>query len=189
MKTVNLVLFVFGYYQGSKLMTSRKLNQATDVNSNTVEEMTVELRDPVTFEVVETATGMLYTNGTLQVNFDSPDGSYYLAVKGSNLLETWTDAPVVISSTPVTYDFTTADSQAYGSNQIEVESGVFALYNGDINQDGVIDEADRVLWETAYSDFAFGEKSEDSNGDGLVDLTDFSIWETCIGKSVHRPTA
>jgi hypothetical protein len=59
----------------------------------------------------------------------------------------------------------------------EVEPGVFAMYQGDLVVDDLVDLADYSVWETKYLDFAFGVESTDLNGDGLVDLADYSIWE------------
>ncbi len=61
---------------------------------------------------------------------------------------------------------------------IQIESGVWACYTGDINQDGNIDGADFSIWESDSNAFAFGDYITDLNGDGNVDGADFSIWET-----------
>jgi hypothetical protein len=37
-----------------------------------------------------------------------------------------------------TYDFTTTASQAYGDGLVELESGVYGMLGGDVNQDGSI---------------------------------------------------
>jgi hypothetical protein len=61
---------------------------------------------------------------------------------------------------------------------IEVTSGVFALYSGDINQDDNVDGTDYSFWETDSNNFEFGVFSTDLNGDGNVDSADYSIWES-----------
>jgi hypothetical protein len=48
-------------------------------------------------------------------------------------------------------------NNAYGDNQKEVEPGVFAIFSGDVNQDGVIDVLDQGMLD---------------NGDAVVDLLD-----------------
>jgi hypothetical protein len=98
-------------------------------------------------------------------------------VKGSNLVQTWSAAPQAVGTTPLNYDFSTAASQAYGDNMLEIEPGVFAMYQGDLAADDLVDLTDYSVWEAKYSDFAFGVEPTDLNGDGLVDLTDYSIWE------------
>ena len=44
----------------------------------------------------------------------------------------------------MTYDFTSANTQAYEDNMIQVDAPPvnFAIYSGDVNQDGVVDGSD-----------------------------------------------
>ena len=160
-------------------MRSVKLNQGVSVSSTDVETITLELHHAVNFGILETTTANLQTDGTAVCNFtNTPQGSYYIVVKGSNLIESWSNLPQSIGSTPLSYDFTTADTQAYGSNMLEVELGVWAFYSGDLNQDGNIDNSDYSYWEIDANAFSFGNFITDLNGDGNVDNTDFSVWET-----------
>jgi hypothetical protein len=160
------------------MMTSVKLNQDYESPDTDVEDMTIELHDTVDYSLVDTAFGTLKTDGTISVTFNAAAaGSYYIAVKGSNLVQTWSAMPQSIGNTALNYDFTTSASQAYGDNMKEVEPGVFAIYQGDLVVDDLVDLADYSVWETKYLDFAFGVESTDLNGDGLVDLADYSIWE------------
>jgi len=143
-----------------------------------VEDMTVELHDAVTYALVYTAVGTLHTDGHLSVTFNTAEaGSYYIAVKGSNLVQTWSATPLAVGSTPLNYDFSTSASQAYGDNMQQVGPGVFAMYQGDFEVDDLVDLTDYSVWEAKYFDFAYGEEPTDLNGDGLVDLSDYSIWE------------
>ena len=176
--TVNLKFYIQGYYSGSRMMTSVKLNQDYESPDTDVEDMTIELHDAVDYSLVDTAVGTLKTDGTISVTFNTAAaGSYYIAVKGSNLVQTWSAMPQTIGNTALNYDFSTSASQAYGDNMIEMESGVFAMYQGDLMVDDLVDLADYSVWESKYLDFAFGVESTDLNGDGLVDLADYSIWE------------
>jgi hypothetical protein len=49
---------------------------------------------------------------------------------------------------------------------------------GDMNQDGVIDGLDFVVWETDNLNFSAGYFVSDLNGDGVVDGLDFLYWES-----------
>lgn len=177
---INLKLYIEGYYDvGTSAMRSVKLNQGVSASSTDVETITLELHHAVNFGILETTTANLQTDGTAVCNFtNTPQGSYYIVVKGSNLIESWSNLPQSIGSTPLSYDFTTADTQAYGSNMLEVELGVWAFYSGDLNQDGNIDNSDYSYWEIDANAFSFGNFITDLNGDGNVDNTDFSVWET-----------
>jgi len=176
---LNVKMFIQGYYLGEGLMNSVRLNQDFVSDAADVETITVELHDATTYALVDSATGMLHTDGTLSVSFNTAAaGSYYIALKGTNMVQTWSATPQTVGSTPSTYDFTTSASQAYGDNMVDMGSGVYAVYSGDITQDDSIDLSDYATWETDFNEFAFGEFATDLNGDGSVDLIDYSIWET-----------
>ncbi len=77
-----------------------------------------------------------------------------------------------MGSTPLTYDFTTAASQAYGDNMVDLGDGSFAFYSGDINQDEVVDGSDVPDLYNDIENSAFGDLGTDLNGDGSVDNSD-----------------
>jgi hypothetical protein len=177
---VHLKLFIEGYYDAStQLMRPVKVNQSVSVNNQEVEVVTINLHDAVNFNLVATTTAQLMTNGTANCIFNSvPNGSYYIVIKGSNFIQTSSFAPQIIGvNATLDYDFTTASSKAYGNNMIQVNSGVWAFYSGDLNQDEMIDASDYVIWEEFYNNFSFGEEATDLNGDGAVDASDYVIWE------------
>ena len=66
-------------------------------------------------------------------------------------------------------------------DSVQVSPGVyqyvFAIYSGDINQDGNIDLSDFPIWDDDNTNFAFGYRDADLNGDGNVDLSDFPYWD------------
>ena len=179
---VNLTMFVQGYYSGDSTMVSVKLNQwdgvSAEPSATDVEDMTVELHDAVDYSLVYTAVGTLQTDGTLSVTFNTAAaGDYYIAVKGSNLVQTWSAEPQTVGAVALSYDFSSAASQAYGDNMIEMESGVFAMYQGELVVDDLVDTQDYTTWEGSYLNGDFGAQPSDLNGDGLVDTADYPIWE------------
>jgi len=68
-------------------------------------------------------------------------------------------------------------NNAYADNQVEVEPGVFAIFSGDLNQDGYIDPFDYTILEIDNLAFAYGYVVSDLNGDGFVDPYDYVIFE------------
>ncbi len=68
-----------------------------------------------------------------------------------------------------------AQNNAYGDNQKEVEPGVFAIYSGDINQDGFMDILDQSVLDNDLQNFASGYVLSDLNGDSFVDILDQAI--------------
>jgi hypothetical protein len=179
-------MFVEGYYIGSGEMNSVKLNQDGVSSATEVEDMTVELHDATTYELVDTATGTLNTDGTLSVTFNTvAAGSYYIAVKGVNMVETWSAAPQAVGSSPLSYDFSSTSAQAYGGNMREMESGVFAFYSGDVNQDQVVDNADLDPMYPDIDNSAYGVLATDINGDGVIDNSDLDNLYINLNNSVY----
>ena len=170
---VNLTLFIESYYIGGNAMNPVKLNQDYVSPADEVEDLTIELHDATTYALVDTAIGTLKTDGTLQATFNTAAaGSYYIAVKGVNLNQTWSADPQAIGTTPLTYDFSTSASQAYGDNMRDMGDGTFAFYSGDINQDGAMDNSDFDTLGPDIDNGNFGVLATDLNGDGAVDNSD-----------------
>lgn len=169
-----------GFYDtNTHAMRPVQFNQGIGSNATDVDTVTLELIDPTTFLIIATSNAMLQTNGNVSATFNSAlSGSYYLAIKHRNGIKTWSSLPIAVSASTPLYDFTNASSKAYGGNMVEIETGVWGFYSGDINQDGNVDNSDYTLWETDSNAFAFGNYSTDLNGDGNVDNSDYTIWET-----------
>jgi hypothetical protein len=177
--TLNLKAYIQGYYAGSGLMTAVLSNQGIGSNTNEVDTITVELRDSATgATIVASASGVLATNGTVSLTIPGSvvGNSYYIVVKHRNTLQTWSAAAVTMAST-TSYDFTTAASKAFGDNMIEVETGVFAMFTGDINQDEFVDPFDYPTFELDNFSFAGGYLATDLNGDGFIDPFDYPVFE------------
>jgi hypothetical protein len=138
--------------------------------------ITVELHATTTpFALVQTATTILSTTGAATVTFPGTviGNSYYVVLKGRNIVETWSAAPVVFTAT-ASQSFTTA----FGAN-LGLVGTVPVIFSGDINapQDGSVDFFDYPIWEADYNNFTSGYIPADLNGDGGVDFFDYPIWE------------
>jgi hypothetical protein len=90
----------------------------------------------------------------------------------------------------MTYDFSNAASNAYGNNMKQIDTAPirFAIYSGDVNQDGVIDAADLSLIDNASFNFVTGYATPDVNGDNIVDATDASIGDNNAFNFVAKVT-
>jgi hypothetical protein len=176
---VELKLNVQGFYDTTEnRMKSVNNNQLNTNDYSKVTDVSVELRD-ATGTLIGTTTTDLKTDGTATCVFpNQPTGSFYIGVKTENSVQTWSATPQLIGSTPLNYDFTTSATKAFGSNLIQLNSGVFGLYSGDINNDGNVDNSDYTAWELDSNNFAFGPFATDLNGDGNVDNSDYTVWET-----------
>jgi hypothetical protein len=176
--TLNLTAYMQGYYSGSGTMTPVLSNQGVSLDPNEVDTITVELYDGATgATLVASATGVIMTDGTvsLSLSADVVGNDYYIAVKHRNTVATWSAAAVTFGAT-TSYDFTTAATQAFGDNMIEIETGVFAMYTGDMNQDEFIDPFDYGVYSDDNNNFASGYFATDLNGDGFVDPFDYAVY-------------
>lgn len=117
------------------------------------------------------------SKGSFKFN-KAPAGNYFVVLKYMNCIETWSKMngesynPMTIES----YDFTSSASQAFGNNLAQVDNSPlkFAMYSGDVNQDGVIDITDIGMVENDASLFLTGNVVTDLNGDRIVDLSDIT---------------
>ena len=72
-------------------------------------------------------------------------------------------------------------NNAFGDNMAVVDNingqPVFAIFTGDLNQDGYIDVFDYPIFEQASFDQISGYDVSDMNGDGYVDVFDYPLFE------------
>jgi hypothetical protein len=187
--TLNLTAFIEGYYMTSSTMAPVLFNEGVTSNQNVTDTIKVVLHNSVSpFSVVASAAAVLNTNGTASCFFPGISGSYYIAIKHRNAVETWSANPVLFNAPTINYHFSTNANQAYGDNMIAVDPGVWALYSGDISADQNIDLLDLAILESDINSFQFGYFATDINGDGNVDLLDAPLLEDNINNfifSVH----
>ena len=111
-------------------------------------------------------------NFTTQLSSLSP---YYIVVKHRNAVETWSAAGNAFNSSGVlTYNFTSAASQAYGNNLV-LKNGKYCIYSGDVNHDGIVDSGDLASVDNDNSLYLSGYLATDVNGDGIVDSSDLAL--------------
>jgi len=185
---LNLTMYIEGYWDAaSSLMLPVLANQGEASTAAACDSIDVELHSSnAPFGTVQTIRTILNQNGTAYCSFTSllPD-NYYVAIKHRSAAQTWSAVPIAINNiTPVSYNFSTAASQAFGDNQVEVATGVWAFYSGDIVVDENIDLLDLGFLETDISIFAYGYLPTDLNGDGNVDLLDSPILESNISNFI-----
>ena len=185
--TLSLRVFIEGYYRGNNKMIA----VVDPVNfpglCDTVE---VELRNSVfPFDTKFNANSILDVDGYGSFNFPTSvsGNNYFISMLQRNTLNTWSAASVLFDSTIVNYSFTDASNKAFGNNLQDLGDGNFALYSGDVNQNGTIDTNDflnelihAALFETGYFSF-------DLTGDGFIESTDISLLENNIGRVSIRP--
>jgi hypothetical protein len=179
--TLNLTMFIEGFY-----------NAGSD--SQVSDTVKVELRNSTSpFAVADQTSAVVSANGTVQLKFgNAANGSYYIAVKHRSSIETWSAGTIALSRiTPANYDISSSSSQAFGSNLIQVDASPnrFAIFGGDVNQDGTVDATDVSTIDNDASNFVSGYVVTDLTGDEFVDGTDFAIADNNAANfvSVVRP--
>ncbi|HNF72857.1 MAG TPA: hypothetical protein PLP34_10595, partial [Chitinophagaceae bacterium] len=179
---LNLKAYIEGYYAGAGVMAPVLFNSGLTANITLADTVQVQLRNTASpFGIAASIKVVLATNGTATCIFPPLNGNYYVAVKGRNMVETWSANPVSIStSVAANYDFTTALTKAYGNNMVQMSASPlrFAFFSGDIIQDENVDLLDLSLLDTDINNFLFGYQVSDLNGDGNVDLLDMPAIET-----------
>jgi hypothetical protein len=184
-KTLNMTVLLEGLYNGTGTM--RKA-QGYDIDFNVVDQFAGTVADQVTVELHDATTpyAMAYeftpidlnTDGTLTISVlpGTITGSYYIAVKHRNSIQTWSANPFDFSGAgPFTYDFTLDAANAYGSNVKDLLDGYFAFYCGDVDQDGGVGSPDMGLVDNQSAAFGGGYIPEDVDGDGSVGTVDMGM--------------
>ncbi|GBL36081.1 hypothetical protein EMGBS15_16760 [Filimonas sp.] len=182
--SLNLKLYLEGYYTGAGLMTATLSNQGIGTNQTITDSIDVDLYD-TSLSYIETTKTVLNTNGTASCSFVyALPGNYYVVIRQRNCIETWSALPIFLTAIPSTYDFTNASAKAYGNNMKELAPATWGLYSGELNADGNIDLLDNIDLEYSIFNFDSGYVPTDINGDGNVDLLDTPIMENNINNFV-----
>ncbi|MBK8554001.1 MAG: hypothetical protein IPL53_24320 [Ignavibacteria bacterium] len=152
-----------------------KLQGFWDGNEMNEDTVTVIVRSPlIPYNILDSARVVLNKNGYALANFfDISSGIfYYLVVKHRNSIETWSKSVIQFETgNPITYDFTTSKTKAYGDNMI-YKDGDYCFYSGDVNQNSSIDLTDVTLVYNNSNIFAAGYLATDVTGDNITDLSD-----------------
>ena len=111
--------------------------------------------------------------------FNASSSTYYISIKHRNTIETLsrTGGETFNAGTVMGYDFTSAVSKAFRNNMKQVDTSPvkFAIYSGDVNQDGVVDATDLQRVDNHAFNFVTGYVATDLTGDNVVDATDAAI--------------
>ncbi len=184
---LSLKCYIEGYWDGISAMTAVLANQGEPTTTNACDSIDVELHSDVApFGLDYSVRTVLQQNGTASCTFPPLTGNKYIVVKHRSALQTWSANPVPMV-TNVSYDFSTAATQAYGDNQIEVSTSpsIWAIYSGDVIIDENMDLLDLGAVESDISNFTYGYVPTDLNGDGNVDLLDSPMLEANISNFIY----
>lgn len=176
-KLLNLTLFPEALFNGTDLNASRN-GTTNQFPAGIADQITIELRDASSpHAVIWTSPPVeMDTLGVASLEIPSTySGNYYLSVHHRNHIETWSESAISFAGNVISYNFTDAASKAFMSNQKQLATGVYGLYAGDVNQDGVVNQSDMDAIAVVISAFLLGYVSADVNGDGIADALDMII--------------
>lgn len=104
---LNINLVIEGYYQGANAMNPVLLNTGSNVHPLMCDSITVEIHaDTAPYSLVSSTQAVLKTDGKASAYLPTGllGGSYYIVVKGRNMIETWSKFPVLLTTT-TSYSF------------------------------------------------------------------------------------
>lgn len=165
---LNLSVIPQGFYNNSGRLNKR-------------DTVTAYLRqDFAPYSIVDSAESVIDSvtfTGTFRF-YNSPAGNYLISVKHRNSIETWSaysESFNIFSDVP--FSFIYQRGSAYGNNLVLVGQTNFpyAIYSGDVSQDGVVDGTDAAIIDNDAANFASGYLPTDLNGDDVTDGSDAVI--------------
>lgn len=177
-KTLKVTALIEGFY-----------NPATNKMIGDTAQMFFRIPLPP-YPLVDSAKAVLDSNGYGEFNFKKVNNGYRV-FKHRNSIETWTASPVPFSGDTSSYDFSSDSVKTYGGNVIRVDNSPlkFAIFGGDVNQDGIVDISDTQLIDNDIYAFVTGYVKTDLTGDNNVDISDAAIAENNSANivSIVRP--
>jgi hypothetical protein len=181
--TLNLTAYLEGFYIDNGTMRANLYDLGISTNDTETDSVEVNLWSATNLSAATpdySVKTIIHTNGTIAAVFPSAilNNDYYVALKHRNSMEVWSAEPVNISSTS-SYDFSTSMSTAYteGFNDPMkwLIGNKYAMYGGDVNQDGTVDVFDAQITDNGAANLLFGYDASDCNGDGSSDLFDLQL--------------
>ena len=176
--TLNLSsVMLEGLYNGGGTMRQAQDALGAHWPAGVADHITVELHNSTTYAtIVYSATDVpLNTDGTATLQIPGIySGLYYITIRHRNSLETTTATAISFIGNTVNQSFG-SPANVYGGNLVQMIDSHYAIFGGDVNQDGIIDLSDASMVDNQVSAFGTGYIVEDVNGDGIIDLSDSSI--------------
>ncbi|MEO8209490.1 MAG: S8 family serine peptidase [bacterium] len=167
-KKLNLKILIQGFYDSLTNITKR-------------DTVSVYLLDTLTpYNVIDSSRSFIDSAGKGSFDFlnASNGANYLLRITHRNSIRTWSSFPgQSFESNRMNFDMTSDTIQAFGYNLVLVDRDPirYAMYNGDVNLDGIVDGTDMLLVDNDAVLSIKGYVPTDVNGDGFIDGSDLAI--------------
>jgi len=166
-RKLNLKLLIQGFYDSL-------------ANINTPDTLRLYLRKSVfPYSIIDSSKTILNSGGEAEFKLlhTAKNLDFYIVTKHRNTIETWSSVPVRFIDSLMAYNFSDSKANAYVNNQTKVKISPlrYALFSGDVNQDGIIDSSDMAEVDNAAFNGLSGYVKSDLTGDNFVDAQDLSL--------------
>ena len=188
-------------YSGAPWNYSGTESFAAVPNADVVDWVLVQLREATdaayadTLTTFKTMAGLLLkdgsivgTDGSSMLSFtEEVSHNLYVVIMHRNHLDVMSSAALVKTGNTYSYDFTASATAAYGTDAQKNVGGIWAMFAGDVDGDGEIDNADDAqTWQTEAGQGAYLES--DVNLDGQSDNVDKNdFWFPNLGEVIQLP--
>ncbi|MFZ4547161.1 MAG: C25 family cysteine peptidase, partial [Bacteroidales bacterium] len=142
-------IFPQGLYSSNGVLRQANDNLGAHWPTGVADHITVELHDASNYStIVYTATDVsLNTSGMATVSIPAIySGSYYITIKHRNSLKTVSATAVSFAGNIINKSFGSPE-EVFGGNLRQMGDSGYAIYSGDVNQDGFINQLDMTLVE------------------------------------------
>jgi len=131
--------------------------------------------------------GLDGNNGACSVVAPPITDSLFVVIWHRNHLGIMSASPVTKTDGVYTHDFTTGNTQAYGTDaQKDLGGGIYGMLSADANADGDVNVADKTVWQNQAGEE--GYRSADFNMNGQVSNPDKNeMWVTNGGEGSQVP--
>lgn len=192
---LHLKLFLEGLWENGQMNKSLDFiagTGLTDKYEGTIADLvSIELHENTNYStIIYTASNIeLLQDGTANIEIPlNYNGSYYLTIKHQNHLETVSSSPISLANNPASYDFTSNAASAYGNNLVELQTGVYGIYTGDVDQNGVVNVTDRALVDIQIYNLVQGYVDFDVDRNGTMNVTDRAKVDCNIYNNIEKET-
>ncbi len=167
-------VMIEGLYNGGGAMRPVRDQTGPHFGAGVADYITVELHSAANYSIIVYSVSdvPLSISGSASVTIPAAyNGSYYITIRHRNSLQTVSAIAKSFSVSTISQSFG-LPTDVYGGNLARMNDLSYAIYSGDVNQDGTIDTRDMIPVDNDSFNYVTGYVNSDVNGDGSADTRD-----------------